>query len=46
MPDPSPEVRAAAADLAAVVERHSADLGLAEEPSNFIAALEGEEGEA
>lgn len=39
--DPAPEVRAAAADLAAVVERTSADLSLAEEPSGFVAALEG-----
>jgi hypothetical protein len=40
--DPRPEVRAAAADLAAVVERASADLALTEEPSGFVAALEGE----
>jgi hypothetical protein len=39
-------VRAAAADLAAVVERLSADLGLPEEPSGFLAALEGETDEA
>ena len=43
MADPSPDVRAAAADLAAVIERASADLKLAEEPSGFIVALEGDE---
>jgi hypothetical protein len=31
---------AAVADLAAVIERASADLSLAEEPSGFVAALE------
>jgi len=45
-PDPGREVRAAAADLAAVVERVSADLAMAEEPSGFIAALEGGDAEA
>lgn len=46
MADPTPEVRAAAADLAAVVERAAADLRLAEEPSGFVAALEGGADEA
>jgi len=31
---------AAVADLAAVIERASADLALAEEPSGFVLALE------
>ena len=44
--DPKPDVRAIAADLAAVVERASADLGLGEEPSGFSVALEGDEDEA
>lgn len=35
-------VLAAVADLAAVIERTAADLALTEEPSGFIAALEGE----
>jgi hypothetical protein len=29
-------------DLAAVIERTAADLGLAEEPAHFILALEGD----
>ena len=36
------ETRAAAADMAAAIERLAADLALAEEPSGFIAALEAE----
>lgn len=34
------QVRADAAGLAAVIERAAADLALAEEPSNLVAALE------
>jgi hypothetical protein len=33
-------LRAEVADLAAVIERAGADLAMAEEPSNFVAALE------
>lgn len=33
-------VRADVADLAATIERAARDLALAEEPANFIAALE------
>ena len=33
-------LQAALADLAALIERASADLALAEEPSNFAAALD------
>lgn len=39
------EVRAIVADLAAVIERAAADLGLAEEPAGFVAALEAAEDE-
>jgi hypothetical protein len=35
------QLRADLADLAALIERASADLALGEEPSNFPAALEG-----
>jgi hypothetical protein len=45
MGEPERAVRAAAADLAAAIERLAADLALAEEPARFVAALEGE-GEA
>jgi hypothetical protein len=34
------QLRADVADLAALIERAGADLALAEEPSNFAAALE------
>lgn len=43
MTAPERELRAALADLAAVIERAAADLALAEEPARFVAALEGEE---
>ena len=46
MAEPTRDVRAAAADLAAVIERASAGLNLAEEPSGFVLALEGDEDEA
>jgi len=39
-PDPR-VVRAAVADIAAVIERLAADLSLAEEPAGFVAQLEG-----
>ena len=40
-------LRADVAGLAALIERAGADLALAEEPSNFVAALEaGAEAEA
>ncbi|MBI3628928.1 MAG: hypothetical protein HY217_04995 [Candidatus Rokubacteria bacterium] len=35
-------VRAAVADIAAVIERVAADLALAEEPAGFVAQLESE----
>lgn len=40
MSAPDRAVRAAAADLAAAMERLAADLGLAEEPAGFLAALD------
>jgi hypothetical protein len=39
------QVSAAAADLAAVIERAAGDLSLEEEPSNFVVALERGAGE-
>jgi hypothetical protein len=41
VPDPR-VVRAAVADIAAVIERLAADLSLAEEPAGFVAQLERE----
>lgn len=38
-------VKAQVADLAAVIERASADLALAEEPAGFLAVLEEEAGD-
>src|SRR5262245_48432739 len=43
MSDPGRPLTAALADVAALVERVSADLSVAEEPANFAAALEGGE---
>jgi len=40
MPDSDRTLRADLADVAALIERMSADLAVAEEPSNFVAALE------
>ena len=40
MPDQDRHLRADVAGLAALIERAGADLALAEEPSNFVAALE------
>jgi hypothetical protein len=40
MPDPDRVVQAQVADLAAVIERTTADLSLPEEAASFIAALE------
>jgi hypothetical protein len=40
MSDPHRQLRADVAGLAALIERAGADLALAEEPSNFVAALE------
>jgi hypothetical protein len=40
MSDPLRQLRADVAGLAALIERAGADLALAEEPSNFVAALE------
>jgi len=45
MSDPKTS-RADLANLVAAIERAAADLGLAEEPSRFIAALEEEPDEA
>jgi hypothetical protein len=42
MSDHDRELRATLADLASLIERASADLALSEEPSNFVAALEGD----
>ena len=39
---PEKTVRAAVADIAAVIERLAADLSLAEEPARFVAQLERE----
>ena len=35
------QIAVASADLAAIIERASGDLALAEEPSGFLLALEG-----
>jgi hypothetical protein len=40
MSEPARQVTAAVAALAGIIERAGADLSLAEEPSNFAAALE------
>ena len=40
MDDSTKHTTAAVAALAGAIERASADLALAEEPSNFVAALE------
>ncbi len=40
MSEPARQVTAAVAALAGTIERAGADLSLAEEPSNFTAALE------
>jgi hypothetical protein len=37
--DPDPRTRPFLADLAAVIERASADLKLSEEPANFLVVL-------
>jgi hypothetical protein len=42
MSDTDRALSASLADLAALIERASADLALGEEPSNFVAALEGD----
>jgi hypothetical protein len=42
MSDQDRELKAQLADLVSLIERASADLALAEEPSNFVAALEGD----
>ena len=41
-PNDERALRAALADVAAVIEQAAADLALAEEPARFVAALEGE----
>jgi hypothetical protein len=47
MSDPHRQLRADVAGLAALIERAGTDLALAEEPSNFVVALEaGAEAEA
>lgn len=38
--DPGRGLQADLAQLAAVIERHAGDLGLAEEPARFVAALD------
>lgn len=40
MDEPERALRATLADLAAVIERATADLALAEEPARFLAALD------
>ncbi|MBI4636460.1 MAG: hypothetical protein HY727_08945 [Candidatus Rokubacteria bacterium] len=45
MGDTARQVRADVADLAATIERVAADLALVEEPSGFVAALEGNGGQ-
>jgi len=37
--DPDPRVSPVLADMAALIERASADLKLSEEPANFVVAL-------
>jgi len=44
MDDSERQLRADLADVAALIERASADLSVGEEPSNFVAALEGDGG--
>lgn len=43
MSHPERPVSAEVAGLAAAIERTATDLALAEEPSGFVAALEGED---